>query len=164
MSAATDSATTHYSAAMQAIDSMRPLLRQYRDPHLLALLASVQDHLESGFWLAHLQVLSNIREIPATPYCRRIPLTPTQAYHLDLLRIGMLEAQNSLAPDNQAAPWNALFNARLRFPAGKKRACFEAGFLIRFFQLLQEARHGVPQWSLGKQGITPGVRHYRYPK
>ena len=35
-------------------------------------------------------------------------------------------------------------------------------FLIRFFQLLQEARHGVPQWTLGARCITPGLRKYRY--
>jgi len=155
-------AIDHYSAAMQAIDSMRPLLRQYRDPYLLTLLARLQDHFENGFWLAHLQVLSNLREIPATPYCRRIPLTPVQSRHLDLLRAGMLEAQNSLAPDDRSAPWNALFNARQQHSAGIARQCFETGFLIRFFQLLQEARHGVPQWSLGARHIKPVYRLYRY--
>ncbi|MCP1647872.1 hypothetical protein [Pseudomonas nitroreducens] len=162
MSTSTDAAIEHYSAALHAIDAMRPLLRQYQDPYLLTLLARVEDHFENGFWLAHLRVLSNIREIPATPYCRRIPLTPPQARHIDVLRTGMLEAQHSLAPDDRSAPWNALFSARQQHSVGIARQCFETGFLIRFFQLLQEARHGVPQWSLGARCITPGLRKYRY--
>jgi hypothetical protein len=157
-----DQALVHYDTAVRAIESMRPLLRQHHDPLLLSLLASVQDNLENGFWLAHLGVLSNVREIPATPYCRRIPLTRTQAGNLDLLRAGMFEAQNSLAPDGRAAPWNALFNARQRHKAGMERQCFETGYLIRFFQLLQEARHGVPQWSCGARGITPRRRRPGY--
>ncbi|MBB4862207.1 hypothetical protein HNP46_001045 [Pseudomonas nitritireducens] len=163
MNSTAHSAIDHYQAAQHAIEALRPLLRQHHDPLLLSLLASVQDHFESGFWLAHLQVLSNVREIAATPYCRRIPLTRSQAGNLDLLRAGMLEAQDSLAPDSRAAPWNALFHARQQYRAGIARQCFEAGYLIRFFQLLQEARHGVPQWSLGTRWITPGPRKYRYP-
>jgi hypothetical protein len=159
-----DQALVHYDAAMRAIESMRPLLRQHHDPLLLSLLAGVQDNLENGFWLAHLRVMSNVREIPATPYCRRIPLTRTQAGNLDLLRAGMLEAQSSLAPDDRAAPWNAMLNARQHHSVGLERQCFEAGYLIRFFQLLQEARHGVPEWSLGARWITPSRRRSGFPQ
>ncbi|WP_152224336.1 hypothetical protein [Pseudomonas sp. SCB32] len=76
----------------------------------------------------------------------------------------MHEAQLALAPDGQSAPWNALFKVRREYGAGVARECFEAGYLIRFFQLLQEARHGVPHWSLGKCFITPSVRYRRSPE
>ncbi|QJP09810.1 hypothetical protein [Pseudomonas multiresinivorans] len=158
----TSDAMAHYSAALQAIDAMGALVQHHPDPRLLELLASAREHFENGFWQAHLNVLSNVREVSATPYSRRIPLTSVQSRHLDLLRAGMLEAQNSLAPDNLATPWTSLFNARQQVPVGKKRTCFEAGYLIRFFQLLQEARHGVPQWTLRTHSITPGERTYRY--
>ncbi|WP_440466538.1 hypothetical protein ACKI1H_23465 [Pseudomonas sp. YH-1] len=161
MNTHTPSAIDHYTSAMQAIGSLRDLLHS-REPALLPLLARAQEHLENGFWLTHLKVLSNVREVSATPYCRRIPLTPVQSHHLDLLRAGMLEAQDSLAPDHLATPWTSLFNARQHFAVGKKRTCFETGYLIRFFQLLQEARHGVPQWVLRTHSITPGNRTYRY--
>ncbi len=158
MNAGPDPAIAHYATAMQAIDSLRTMLLQRNDAPALALLETAREHIEQGFWLAHLRVLSNVREIAATPYCRRIPLTPSQGRNLDLLRRGMHEAQRSLAPDGLSAPWNALFSARQQFRFGNARDSFETGYLIRFFQLLQEARHGVSHWSLGERCIKP-VRH-----
>ncbi|MCJ1884236.1 hypothetical protein LNN38_05180 [Pseudomonas sp. LA21] len=163
MNAGPDPAIAHYATAMQAIDSLWTMLLQRNDAPALALLETTREHIEQGFWLAHLRVLSNVREIAATPYCRRIPLTPSQGRNLDLLRRGMHEAQCSLAPDGLSAPWNALFLARQRFSVGMARKCFETGYLIRFFQLLQEARHGVSHWSLGNRYITPLAHPPRPP-
>jgi len=156
-------ALVHYGNAMQALDELRERLLTRPDAPSRALLDTVRTNIEQGFWLAHLQVLTNVREIPATPYCRRIPLTPIQGRHLELLREGMLEAQHSLAPDELAAPWNALFSARQRFTHGAQRQCFETGFLIRLFQLLQDARHGVSNWSIGRQYLQADSRFRRRP-
>jgi len=162
MTAETDLALMHYDTAMQALDQLRELLLNRPDAQSMALLDSVREHTEQGFWLAHLGVASSRQEIAATPYCRRIPLTAPQSRNLALLRRGMLQAQHSLAPGGLAAPWNALFCARQQFRLGMARQCYEAGFLIRFFQLLQEARHGVPHWTMGEGFIAPNIRHPRY--
>ncbi|MFR0687934.1 hypothetical protein ACLUTX_00920 [Enterobacterales bacterium AE_CKDN230030158-1A_HGKHYDSX7] len=157
-------AINHYTSAMQAIESLRSQLQQRGEPLLLELLGKAQVEFEQGFWLAHLRVLSDAREVCATDYCRRIPLTQTQSGHLNLLRRGMLEAQQCMVPDRLAAPWNAMFAVRQQFKVGVPRSTFEAGFLIRLYQLLQEARYGVSRWELGKTCMRPVIGYYRLPK
>lgn len=103
------------------------------------LLAQLRGKVDEAFWLSHLGLRVSPRMIAATPYCRSIPLTPAQSRHLHLLKLGMLEAERSLTPGVLASPWNALSSARDRLRAGMPRKCFEAGFVMRLFLLLQEA-------------------------
>lgn len=134
-----DEAHEHFEAARMLFDQMTRTVLGRRDEQLLSLLHGLRKHCEQAFWLARLEPRVTLHEIAATPYCRNIPLTPTQAQNRDFLQRGMHEAERSLAPAWRAAPWNALFAARRGINPIQARNSFEAGFLIRLYQRLQQA-------------------------
>lgn len=139
MNQAREEAQRHYDSAVELLEQMNKVLLYRGDDTLLTLLQDLRRHTQQAFWQAQLGQCITQREIAATSYCRKIPLTPQQACHLDELQRGMYEAEQSLTPAGRSAPWNALFAARQRIMPGRPRNSFEAGFLIRLFQLLQQA-------------------------
>jgi hypothetical protein len=132
----------HYEAALLGFERLRERLA---DEEALALLDQLRETVEETFWLCRLGLRITPAAIAATPYCRSIRLTPAQAQHIDLLKLGMLEAELSLKPGGLSSPWNALITSRERVRGGNPRKCFEAGFVMHLFLLLQEAcRHTLP--------------------
>lgn len=139
MSQVQEEAQQHYDTAAQLLEQMGKVLLHRGDDKLLTLLYQLRRHTQQAFWQARLGQRITPQEIAATTYSRNIPLTPHQSRYLEELQRGMCEAERSLAPAGRAAPWNALFSTRKDIAPGQPRNSFEAGFLIRLFQMLQEA-------------------------
>ncbi|MCP1625875.1 LasR-specific antiactivator QslA [Pseudomonas nitroreducens] len=145
----------HLRNAQRSFDSLYGILRKRGDTHLLPLLQKLMTEAEEAYWMADLGQRCRPSEIPPLPFCRRIPLTPVLHRHLDSLRHGMHEAQNSMKPQDRSAPWNALFSMRQTYPNGAARLGFETGFVIRLFQLLLDAQHGAGRWSFVRTQPVP---------
>lgn len=142
MSEIQEEAQQHYDSAVQLLEQIGTVLLHRGDDKLLTLLYQLRRHTQQAFWQARLVQRITPQEIAATSYARNIPLTPPQSRYLEELKRGMCEAERSLAPAGRAAPWNALLNARKSITPGQPRNSFEAGYLIRLFQMLQEASAG----------------------
>jgi len=139
-----DAAQQHYEAALAGLTQIRQCLLKGTLPAHLALLENVRGHVEQAFWQARLRQQVTRASVAATPYCRTIPLASAQRKHVESLRQGMWAAERSFIRGGEVAPWNALLYGRYKLKTGRQRESFECGFVIRMFQLLQEAKAEPP--------------------
>ncbi len=77
--------------------------------------------------------------VPATEYCRALPLYGWRLQHLADVAAGMEAAELSLAKGAAASPWAALVEGRSRLRGERLRDAFEMGFLMRMYQRVVEA-------------------------
>lgn len=143
MIAIAETAMAHFAAAQSILEGLH-LRWQDSQPDCADLVLKAHQHVEQSFWMSRLGQDVSGGSIAALPGCREIPLSGIHRRHIVEVRQGMLAADNCLASSSTLFPWNALLIDRASIAAGQPRLCFESGFLMRLFQLLEQARNSPP--------------------
>jgi hypothetical protein len=134
-----DYAVASFSEALSRLRQLRRSLHRAATDGQKQLMDELGQHVCLAFWQARLGQRITPGAVARTPFCRELTLGPLQSRHLDEMCRGMLAAERSLLEcGNGAPPWNALIYGRDKLPRGMKRSQFEAGFVMRLYQMLHE--------------------------
>lgn len=140
-----DPVQQHFAQAKAGLEQLRrQLSASQQQDELRRLLDDVQENVEQAVWQASLRQRVTPGSVSATPYCRALPLGPHHSKHFEERRHGMLAADRSLLSTGGAAPWDALLYGRYQIKDGLARQSYECGFVMRLYQLLQEANAERP--------------------